>query len=170
MAAEASPDAQVPVFLALCKLGVVYFLQYIREANVSELRLFFLKSTDYVTFSGLEAKKKNNKRVPGKVQINLPGGVSCRPGSQQSFQVALPGVLSISACRWCWCFLVQGQLSANSTLWNSNKNYVRPMPGRQTSIPWEEKDGGKSESWVSVLLILPTVKQKLKMPQPSSLK
>lgn len=58
MAAEASPDAQVPVFLALCKLGVVYFLQYIREANVSELRLFFKKSTDYVTFSGLEAKKK----------------------------------------------------------------------------------------------------------------
>lgn len=38
MAAEASPDAQVPVFLALCKLGVVYFLQYIREANVSEQR------------------------------------------------------------------------------------------------------------------------------------
>ncbi|KAK2104548.1 Protein sel-1 1 [Saguinus oedipus] len=33
MAAEASPDAQVPVFLALCKLGVVYFLQYIRETN-----------------------------------------------------------------------------------------------------------------------------------------
>lgn len=43
MAAEASPDAQVPVFLALCKLGVVYFLQYIREANVSELHLFFKK-------------------------------------------------------------------------------------------------------------------------------
>lgn len=39
MAAEASPDAQVPVFLALCKLGVVYFLQYIREANVSGPRL-----------------------------------------------------------------------------------------------------------------------------------
>ncbi|ELW49887.1 Protein sel-1 like protein 1 [Tupaia chinensis] len=35
MAAEASPDAQVPVFLALCKLGIVYFLQYIRETNVS---------------------------------------------------------------------------------------------------------------------------------------
>uniref|UniRef100_A0ABI7XU12 Fibronectin type-II domain-containing protein n=1 Tax=Felis catus TaxID=9685 RepID=A0ABI7XU12_FELCA len=33
MAAEASPDAQVPVFLALCKLAVVYFLQYIRETN-----------------------------------------------------------------------------------------------------------------------------------------
>ena len=43
MAAEASPDAQVPVFLALCKLGVVYFLQYIREANVSGPRLFSLK-------------------------------------------------------------------------------------------------------------------------------
>lgn len=43
MAAEASPDAQVPVFLALCKLGVVYFLQYIREANVSELGLLVKK-------------------------------------------------------------------------------------------------------------------------------
>ncbi|XP_030878597.1 protein sel-1 homolog 1-like, partial [Leptonychotes weddellii] len=41
MAAEASPDAQVPVFLALCKLGVVYFLQYIRETNVSVPCLFF---------------------------------------------------------------------------------------------------------------------------------
>ena len=40
MAAEASPDALVPVFLALCKLGVVYFLQYIRETNVSGPRLF----------------------------------------------------------------------------------------------------------------------------------
>lgn len=35
MAAEASPDAQVPVFLALCKLGIVYSLQYVRETNVS---------------------------------------------------------------------------------------------------------------------------------------
>ncbi|XP_009706000.1 PREDICTED: protein sel-1 homolog 1-like, partial [Cariama cristata] len=33
MAAEASPDAQVPVFLALCKLGVIYSLQYVREIN-----------------------------------------------------------------------------------------------------------------------------------------
>uniref|UniRef100_A0A8B9Y6K3 SEL1L adaptor subunit of SYVN1 ubiquitin ligase n=1 Tax=Bos mutus grunniens TaxID=30521 RepID=A0A8B9Y6K3_BOSMU len=37
MAAEASPDAQVPVFLALCKLGVVYFLQYIRETNIRDI-------------------------------------------------------------------------------------------------------------------------------------
>uniref|UniRef100_A0A667H5W6 SEL1L adaptor subunit of ERAD E3 ubiquitin ligase n=1 Tax=Lynx canadensis TaxID=61383 RepID=A0A667H5W6_LYNCA len=37
MAAEASPDAQVPVFLALCKLAVVYFLQYIRETNIRDL-------------------------------------------------------------------------------------------------------------------------------------
>ncbi|XP_028910753.1 protein sel-1 homolog 1 isoform X2 [Ornithorhynchus anatinus] len=37
MAAEASPDAQVPVFLALCKLGVVYSLQYVRDANVREI-------------------------------------------------------------------------------------------------------------------------------------
>ncbi|XP_006778950.1 PREDICTED: protein sel-1 homolog 1 [Myotis davidii] len=37
MAAEASPDAQVPVFLALCKLGIVYFLQYIREANIRDV-------------------------------------------------------------------------------------------------------------------------------------
>ncbi|XP_011938991.1 PREDICTED: protein sel-1 homolog 1 isoform X2 [Cercocebus atys] len=37
MAAEASPDAQVPVFLALCKLGVVYFLQYIRETNIRDM-------------------------------------------------------------------------------------------------------------------------------------
>lgn len=35
MAAEASPDAQVPVFLALCKLGLVYSLQYLQEMNVS---------------------------------------------------------------------------------------------------------------------------------------
>lgn len=39
MAAEASPDAQVPVFLALCKLGVIYSLQYIREINVSNAEL-----------------------------------------------------------------------------------------------------------------------------------
>uniref|UniRef100_H0ZQ67 SEL1L adaptor subunit of SYVN1 ubiquitin ligase n=1 Tax=Taeniopygia guttata TaxID=59729 RepID=H0ZQ67_TAEGU len=37
MAAEASPDAQVPVFLALCKLGVIYSLQYIREINMREV-------------------------------------------------------------------------------------------------------------------------------------
>ncbi|XP_009317791.1 PREDICTED: protein sel-1 homolog 1 [Pygoscelis adeliae] len=37
MAAEASPDAQVPVFLALCKLGVIYSLQYVREINVREV-------------------------------------------------------------------------------------------------------------------------------------
>ncbi|XP_054682355.1 protein sel-1 homolog 1 isoform X2 [Grus americana] len=37
MAAEASPDAQVPVFLALCKLGVIYSLQYIREINIREI-------------------------------------------------------------------------------------------------------------------------------------
>ncbi|KAM6069226.1 protein sel-1 homolog 1 isoform 2-T2 [Theristicus caerulescens] len=37
MAAEASPDAQVPVFLALCKLGVIYSLQYVREINIREL-------------------------------------------------------------------------------------------------------------------------------------
>ncbi|KAM6905896.1 protein sel-1 homolog 1-like isoform 3-T3 [Lycodopsis pacificus] len=33
MAAEASPDAQVPVFLALCKLGLVYTLQYLQDFN-----------------------------------------------------------------------------------------------------------------------------------------
>ncbi|MGH0180917.1 UNVERIFIED_CONTAM: hypothetical protein FKN15_005816 [Acipenser sinensis] len=37
MAAEASPDAQVPVFLALCKLGLVYSLQYLQEMNAREL-------------------------------------------------------------------------------------------------------------------------------------
>ncbi|XP_028809398.1 protein sel-1 homolog 1 isoform X2 [Denticeps clupeoides] len=37
MAAEASPEAQVPVFLALCKLGIVYTLQYLQELNVKEL-------------------------------------------------------------------------------------------------------------------------------------
>lgn len=35
MAAEASPDAQVPVFLALCKLGLIYTLQYLQDLNVS---------------------------------------------------------------------------------------------------------------------------------------
>ncbi|XP_076873750.1 protein sel-1 homolog 1 isoform X2 [Brachyhypopomus gauderio] len=34
MAAEASPDAQVPVFLALCKLGLVYTVQYVQDLNV----------------------------------------------------------------------------------------------------------------------------------------
>uniref|UniRef100_A0A8C5K933 Protein sel-1 homolog 1 n=1 Tax=Jaculus jaculus TaxID=51337 RepID=A0A8C5K933_JACJA len=37
MAAEASPDAQVPVFLALCKLGAVYVLQYIRDISIRDL-------------------------------------------------------------------------------------------------------------------------------------
>ncbi|XP_075470726.1 protein sel-1 homolog 1 [Ascaphus truei] len=37
MAAEASPDAQVPVFLALCKLGIVYSLQYLLDVNVTEM-------------------------------------------------------------------------------------------------------------------------------------
>ncbi|MCI4389760.1 hypothetical protein PGIGA_G00102160 [Pangasianodon gigas] len=37
MAAEASPDAQVPVFLALCKLGLIYTLQYLQELNLKEL-------------------------------------------------------------------------------------------------------------------------------------
>ncbi|KAJ8009253.1 hypothetical protein DPEC_G00086970 [Dallia pectoralis] len=37
MAAEASPDAQVPVFLALCKLGLVYTLQYLHDLNMNEL-------------------------------------------------------------------------------------------------------------------------------------
>lgn len=35
MAAEASPDAQVPVFLALCKLGLIYTMQYLQDLNVS---------------------------------------------------------------------------------------------------------------------------------------
>uniref|UniRef100_A0A4W4FHJ3 Fibronectin type-II domain-containing protein n=1 Tax=Electrophorus electricus TaxID=8005 RepID=A0A4W4FHJ3_ELEEL len=37
MAAEASPDAQVPVFLALCKLGLIYTVQYLQELNLKEL-------------------------------------------------------------------------------------------------------------------------------------
>ncbi|KAJ8269911.1 hypothetical protein GJAV_G00108150 [Gymnothorax javanicus] len=37
MAAEASPDAQVPVFLALCKLGLMYSLQYLHDLNLSDL-------------------------------------------------------------------------------------------------------------------------------------
>ncbi|KAG8449011.1 hypothetical protein GDO86_015902 [Hymenochirus boettgeri] len=37
MAAEASPDAQVPVFLALCKLGVLYSLQFVCDMNVKEV-------------------------------------------------------------------------------------------------------------------------------------
>ncbi|XP_027700555.1 protein sel-1 homolog 1 isoform X2 [Vombatus ursinus] len=41
MAAEASPDAQVPVFLALCKLAVVYSLQYIRDASIREIFSYF---------------------------------------------------------------------------------------------------------------------------------
>lgn len=39
MAAEASPDAQVPVFMALCKLGLVYTLQYLQDLNVSDLNV-----------------------------------------------------------------------------------------------------------------------------------
>ncbi|XP_075049585.1 protein sel-1 homolog 1 [Mixophyes fleayi] len=39
MASEASPDAQVPVFLALCKLGILYSLQYVREMNMKEMLL-----------------------------------------------------------------------------------------------------------------------------------
>ncbi|XP_029983853.1 protein sel-1 homolog 1 [Sphaeramia orbicularis] len=37
MAAENSPDAQVPVFLALCKLGLIYTLQYLHDLNLKEL-------------------------------------------------------------------------------------------------------------------------------------
>uniref|UniRef100_A0A8C2BVY1 SEL1L adaptor subunit of ERAD E3 ubiquitin ligase n=1 Tax=Cyprinus carpio TaxID=7962 RepID=A0A8C2BVY1_CYPCA len=37
MAAEASPDAQVPVFLALCKLGLIYALEYLQDLNLKEL-------------------------------------------------------------------------------------------------------------------------------------
>uniref|UniRef100_A0A672PGC5 Protein sel-1 homolog 1-like n=1 Tax=Sinocyclocheilus grahami TaxID=75366 RepID=A0A672PGC5_SINGR len=37
MAAEASPDAQVPVFLALCKLGLIYAQQYLQDLNLNEL-------------------------------------------------------------------------------------------------------------------------------------
>ncbi|XP_063146258.1 protein sel-1 homolog 1 [Candoia aspera] len=37
MAADASPDAQVPVFLALCKLGIIYAFQYVQETNIKEI-------------------------------------------------------------------------------------------------------------------------------------
>eukprot|EP00062_Callorhinchus_milii_P020809 gi/632976870/ref/XP_007905032.1/ PREDICTED: protein sel-1 homolog 1 [Callorhinchus milii] len=37
MAAETSPDAQVPVFLALCKLGLMYALEYLKENKVREI-------------------------------------------------------------------------------------------------------------------------------------
>ncbi|XP_067894818.1 protein sel-1 homolog 1 isoform X2 [Heterodontus francisci] len=37
MAAETSPDAQVPVFLALCKLGMMYSLDYLSETKFREL-------------------------------------------------------------------------------------------------------------------------------------
>ncbi|OCT65104.1 hypothetical protein XELAEV_18041346mg [Xenopus laevis] len=37
MAAEASPDAQVPVFLALCKLGMLYALEFLHDMNVKEM-------------------------------------------------------------------------------------------------------------------------------------
>lgn len=43
MAAEASPDAQVPVFLALCKLGLVYTLQYLQDLNVSASQILKLE-------------------------------------------------------------------------------------------------------------------------------
>lgn len=43
MAAEASPDAQVPVFLALCKLGLIYTTQYLQDLNVSTA-CFILKA------------------------------------------------------------------------------------------------------------------------------
>lgn len=49
MAAEASPDAQVPVFLALCKLGLIYALQYLQDLNVS--RIFQWGSTLNLTLS-----------------------------------------------------------------------------------------------------------------------
>lgn len=82
MAAEASPDAQVPVFLALCKLGVVYFLQYIREANVSDLCLLVKKkNTNYVTFSGPEIKSWGKQGLPfspSKVQMSSSGRVNAR--------------------------------------------------------------------------------------------
>ncbi|XP_041070466.1 protein sel-1 homolog 1 isoform X1 [Carcharodon carcharias] len=37
MAAETSPDAQVPVFLALCKLGMMYSLDYLSETKFQEM-------------------------------------------------------------------------------------------------------------------------------------
>ncbi|KAJ8288925.1 hypothetical protein COCON_G00015840 [Conger conger] len=37
MAAEASVDAQVPVFLALCKLGFLYTVEYLQEFNLTGL-------------------------------------------------------------------------------------------------------------------------------------
>lgn len=85
MAAEASPDAQVPVFLALCKLGVVYFLQYIREANVSEPWLL-VTDTNYVTFSGLENKSWRHRVsvIPGKGQVNS-SWVTCGAGRSAVF-------------------------------------------------------------------------------------
>ena len=40
MAAETSSDAQVPVALALAKLGVMYSLQHIQEVNKYDDTLF----------------------------------------------------------------------------------------------------------------------------------
>ncbi|XP_078262974.1 protein sel-1 homolog 1 [Rhinoraja longicauda] len=37
MAAETSPDAQVPVFLALCKLGMIYSMDYLSETKLREM-------------------------------------------------------------------------------------------------------------------------------------
>lgn len=48
MAAEASPDAQVPVFLALCKLGLIYTLQYLQDLNVSFSRFIFLSEETFL--------------------------------------------------------------------------------------------------------------------------
>uniref|UniRef100_A0A4W4FI58 Fibronectin type-II domain-containing protein n=1 Tax=Electrophorus electricus TaxID=8005 RepID=A0A4W4FI58_ELEEL len=46
MAAEASPDAQVPVFLALCKLGLIYTVQYLQELNVRHTHTHTLVDLD----------------------------------------------------------------------------------------------------------------------------
>ena len=35
MAAEASSDAHVPVFLAVCKLGLLFVYDYLRQDHVS---------------------------------------------------------------------------------------------------------------------------------------
>lgn len=56
MAAEASPDAQVPVFLALCKLGLVYTLQYLQDFNVSVP--FWVLSPEMLTPLALQSFKK----------------------------------------------------------------------------------------------------------------
>lgn len=58
MAAEASPDAQVPVFLALCKLGLIYTTQYLQDLNVSTA-CFILKAPYTLATRRSEA---NNRR------------------------------------------------------------------------------------------------------------